>query len=160
MNIIINRRYGDDTVTKSLVRVESEEGKVLMECEAREPRFADYSEAFPGCSKYCLAVGTFECKVKATEQSAMQVIVPRSPGHRSTRIGWDPWKQQSMNMILLGMGDAEMLPEYHKIRLQQETFRRFERLVYRAFTAEERIRLTVVNDLPEVYDQYTFSLTL
>jgi len=149
MNIILTRQYGDERVTKSLVRVEDEAGKVLMECEAREPRFADYEEAFPGCAKYCLAVGTYECKVKATELSPMTVIVPRSPGHRSTRIGWDPWKQTSMNTILLGMADESTLAlEYQKIKLQQETFQKFEELVYRAYVNEEGIRLTVVPQPP------------
>ena len=145
MKIILRRLYGDDRVTKSQMTVESDGGEVLMQCEAHEPRYADYTEVFPGCSRYCLAVGTWPCRVKATAQSAMTVIVPRSPGHRSTCIGWDEWKQWSQNVILIGMGDEETDIQYRRLREQKETFRRFERLVYRAYTAEEKIIISIKN---------------
>lgn len=93
MNIVLERYFGDSHITKSVMRVVGETGEELLRCEAREPRFAQYVEAFPGCSRCCLASGRWRCKVTATElsphdvdggeESRSQVLPHRMGLHRS-----------------------------------------------------------------------------
>lgn len=145
MDIIVERYYGDENVTKSHFRVESEQGECLLRCECREVMFANYQEAFEGCSKCCLAEGVWECRIKATLLSAMTVSIFRSPGHRSTNILWDERRQAKANTILIGQGDGEPEAEWRRMKNQQEMFGRFERLVYQAYAAGEKIMLRVIN---------------
>lgn len=145
MKIVLERYYGDWRITKSVMTVVGEEGEMLLRCEAREPRFAQYVEAFPGCSKCCLACGEFECKVMATEMSPMTVTVVKSPGHRCCRIGWDDVAQVKANTVLVGESDGYELDEYRDIVHSRETFERLTKLVYRAYATGEQIRLVVKN---------------
>lgn len=145
MKIVLDRYFGNDRGTKSVLYVTDNDGEVLMQCEAREPRFADYAEAFKGCSSYCLAVGEYPCKPFSTVQSPMTLTVVKSPGHRCTRFGWDECKQMRMNTILVGEADEDDAP-YRKLYNQREVFDRLTRLVYRAYIAEESITLEVTNE--------------
>ena len=163
MKIILERYYGDWRVTKSVMRVVEnvetqrdgslaggalEDGssqRLLLECEAREPKFAQYVKAFPGCSKCCLACGTFACKVVSTELSPMTVSVVKSPGHHGCRIGWDYLAQVRANMVLVGESDGYENPEFRDIIRSKETFERLEKLVYAAYAEGERIEMEVRN---------------
>lgn len=145
MKIILERYYGDWRTTKALMRVESEEGRVLLRCEAREPRYAQYTEAFHGCSRCCLAEGVFGLKVVATELSPMTLTVVKSPGHRCCRIGYDDVAQVKANRVLVGESDGYDLPEYRDLVNQEETFRRLESLVYAAYVRGEAMTLEVTN---------------
>ncbi len=159
MRIILERYYGDWRITKSVMTVYaesqenpdgfdgSERSAPLLRCEAREPRFAQYVEAFPGCSKCCLACGVWFCKVMATEFSPMTLTVVKSPGHRSCRIVWDDLAQVRANSVLVGMSDGYELPEYRDLVRQRETFDRLTQLVYRAYVSGEPIVLEVKNQV-------------
>lgn len=150
MKIVLERYYGDWRVTKDRMRVESESGEVLLSCEAREPRFAQYREAFPGCSKYCLACGVFALKVVSTEMCPMTLTLIKSPGHRCCRIGWDEVAQVKLNMVLVGESDGEEDEEFRDLVRQKEVFDRLTELVYQAFGREEEMWIEV-KDLV-VYD--------
>ena len=143
MKIFLTRYYGDERTTRSLMRVLSEEGEELLACEGREPRFADYEEAFPGCSRCCLATGVYRCKVVSTELSPMTLTVIKSPGHRCCRIGWDEVAQVRQNMVLVGESDGYELPEWREIIRQRQTFERLTALVYKAYCREEEIEIII-----------------
>ena len=119
--------------------------RLLLACESREPRFADYREPFAGCSKYCLAEGTFRCKPVATDISPMTLTVIKSPGHRCYRIGWDEVAQVRQNWLLVGESDGYELPEYREIVHQRKIFERLTQLVYQAYVREEEFWLEVRN---------------
>jgi hypothetical protein len=145
MKIVLERYYGDWRITKSVMTVTGEDAEILLRCEAREPRFAQYIEAFPGCSRCCLACGEFACKVVATEMSPMTLTVVKSPGHRCCRIGWDYVAQVKANTVLVGESDGYELDEYRDIVRSKETFDRLTALVYQAYATGEKISLEVKN---------------
>lgn len=154
MKIVLERYYGDWRITKSVMTVFADGAvdgasevapRVLLRCEAREPRFAQYVEAFPGCSKCCLACGEFDCKVLATDMSPMTLTVIKSPGHRCCRIGWDYVAQVKSNTVLVGESDGHEVEEYRDMVHSKEVFERLEALVYGAYASGERIRLVVRN---------------
>lgn len=145
MIIRLTRFFGNALVTKSAMVVMSDEGRVLMECEAREPRYADYEEAFAGSASCCLARGRWKCKVMSTPLSPMTLTIVKSPGHRSCRIGWDFERQVKQNMILVGESDGEDDVEWREICRQEATFKKLERLVYEAFAMGEDIWLVITN---------------
>ncbi|MBQ0022145.1 MAG: hypothetical protein KBT29_02785 [Prevotellaceae bacterium] len=137
MKILIQRYYGDDKVTKSRLSVEGTD----FECEARETRYADYKEKFPGCSQYCLAEGTFKGKIMATEFSAMTLVVVSSPGHRSTKIKFDLLRQTEQNAILVGESDGDPLDEYREMVNQEKIYRELEKMIYGAYRKKEEIEI-------------------
>lgn len=146
MKLILERYFGSNSITKSVLTVMSEKGKVLMKCEAREPRFRNYTETFAGCSVYCLAEGTFSCKPISTVQSPMTLTIVKSPGHRCCRFGWDDFEQSRINFIYVGEADESIPTETRQIHNQRETFDRLTKWVYRAYDFEEPITLTIKND--------------
>ena len=139
MRINITRYYGDDTVTKSRLSVEGTD----FECEARETRYADYKEKFPGCSQYCLAEGTFKGKIMATDFSAMTLVVVSSPGHRSTKIKFDLLRQTEQNAILVGESDGDPLDEYREMVNQEKIYRELEKMIYGAYARKEEIVIQI-----------------
>jgi len=125
--------------------VMSEDDKVLLRCEAREPRYAQYREAFPGCSRCCLAEGHFLCKIVATDLSPMTLTLVKSPGHRCCRFGYDELSQVKFNTVLVGQSDGYDLPEYRDMIHQRETFDQLTELVYGAYVRHEAVTLEVRN---------------
>lgn len=163
MKIYLKRYYGDCMITMSVMTVMSDDGMVMMECEAREPAFAEYKKAFEGSSKYCLAAGTFDAKTKSTTLSPFHLTIMCSPGHRCCRFSWDEAKQTLFNTVLIGIVDiplsaldiqqdgsigGDVLERIRRRRLicQQETFKTLERLLYQAYINNEKITVTVDND--------------
>lgn len=146
MKLILERYFGNKSITKSALTVMSEEGKELMKCEAREPRYKNYTDAFTGCSVYCLAEGTFPCKPVSARQSPMTLTIIKSPGHRCCRFGWDELEQMRTNFIYVGEADEGIPPEIRQIHHQRETFDRLTKWVYRAYGLAEPITLTIKND--------------
>ena len=160
MKIILERYYGDWRITKSVMTVYAESDTVLLRCEAREPRFAQYREAFPRCSKCCLACGVWSCKVMSTQFSPMTLTVVKSPGHRSCRIVWDDLAQVRANCVLVGMSDGYEQPEFRDLIHQRETFERLTQLVYRAYVKGEPITLEVKNQILFLADEEKTSLSV
>mgnify|MGYP007056170643 CR=1 FL=1 len=145
MKIILDRYYGDRSVTKSTMAVVMADGTVGLECEAREPRFDRYREAFPGCSQSCLAEGRFTCKPRPSLWSPMTLTVLRSPGHWCCRFGWDELLPTRPNTVLVGVADGTEPPESRNIFSQRETFAHLTELVYRAYVTGEPMVLAVRN---------------
>ena len=103
MTIKLHRYYGDAEITKSVMEVfmDGEEAPRMV-CEAREVAFKDYTETFPGASRYCLPVGRWRMKVGRSPYSPMGLRVPRCPGHRQVFIG-HKWARQWMEgEVLIG----------------------------------------------------------
>ncbi len=145
MKIVLERYYGDWRITKSVMTVVGEDGKVLLQGEAREPRFAQYVEAFPGCSKCCLACGVFALKVMGTEMSPMTLTAVKSPGHRCCRIGWDYTAQVKPNTVLVGEPDGREEEEFRDLVRSKEVFDQLTALVYQAYAMDEPMWLEVKN---------------
>ena len=142
MKIYMQRYYGDEVVTKSRVTIEGTD----FRCEAREPAFRDYSETFPGASKFCLPVGEFLCKPIATELSPMTLTVMKAPAHRSCRFIHDLLCMPHVGNIVLGMVEDEQdEPEHREMKDSQETWERFQVHVYEAFQREEEIMVKISN---------------
>lgn len=160
MKIVLERYYGDWRITKSVMTVVEEDGEELLRCEAREPRFAQYVEAFPGCSRFCLACGRWRCKVVATDMSPMTLTVVKSPGHRCCRIGWDYTAQVRANMVLVGESDGNENEEWRDIVRSRETFERLTQLVYHAFGTDEEIWLEVGNRVELGVKEYSSCNTI
>lgn len=147
MKILMNRYFGTNSITKSMLTVMAKSGRVLMQCEAREPRFSDYAATFPGCSFYCLAEGAYPCKPLPTRQSPMTLTVIKSPGHRCCRFGWEEFEQKAVNRILVGEANEEVPPDVRQIHQQRDTFMRLTGLVYKAYAIEEPVMLEITNEI-------------
>lgn len=146
MKITLSRYFGNRNITKSILAVTDSDGRELMRCEAREPRYADYRKTFSGCSQFCLAEGTYPCKPLPTDQCPMTLTVVKSPGHRCCRFAWSESGQKMENRILVGEADDTFPADIRKLHRQRETFGRLTRLVYEAFAMEEAITLEVRNE--------------
>lgn len=134
MHITITRYYGDANMALGRLTVEGTD----FECETSEPHYRDYSEAFQGCSTFCLPVGEHRCKCVASQFSALTLAVAKTPGHRCTLFGWHPTKERMLNAILLrpvGMESADAL------------FERFTQLVYDAYVNGEEMMVEIRNEV-------------
>lgn len=145
MKIRMRRYYGDGAVTKSQVWIEGTD----FRCEAREPAFRDYSESFPGASKFCLPRGEFACKPMATEISPMTLTVMKAPAHRSCRFIYDPLHQTRANAVVLGEADEAVPAPEREVSRSKETFERLQRHVYRAYAQQETVWLAIENQMEE-----------
>lgn len=144
MKITLDRYYGDGVVTKSFVTITMDgAGAPVLKCEAREPKFCDYTEAFAGCSSYCLACGQYDCKVVSTDLSPMTLTVVKSPGHRCCRFHYDESRQVRANTVLLGAGDGNEDLKWRRIIGCKTTYMEFEKLVYECFVRGEKITLFI-----------------
>lgn len=141
MNILIHRYYGDSQITKSYFSIEG----TPFQSEAREPTFRNYSESFPGCSRYCLPVGTWKAKIRPSIYSPMTLTLQSCPGHRSSKVIFSYLHQTDAGNIVIGKANPEDPPEERQIEKSHETFLEFEQLMYRAFANEEEITVTVIN---------------
>lgn len=148
MKILVTRYYGDERSAKSrMLVVDDATGGVCLECEAREATYVDYDSGFRGCSKVCLPVGEFRCKVKSSDLSPMTVVVSDAPGHKGCRIGWHDVAQQKCNEVLIGVSDEYPKAKWRRMVKQEDTFHEFEKLVYAAFLKGEEILLVVRNEI-------------
>ena len=164
MKIYLKRYYGDYMITMSVMTVMSDDDEVMMECEAREMKFADYTKAFEGSSKCCLAVGTFAAKTKSTALSPFHLTIMCSPGHHCCRFSWDVYREARVNTVLVGDVDIplsaldlprdgsiggdvlETIKHRKPLTRQQETFETLEQLLCKAYIGGEKITVTVDND--------------
>ena len=157
MVIKLHRYYGDAEITKSVMEVFMDgEAEPRLVCEAREVAFRDYTETFPGASRYCLPVGRWRMKVGKSPYSPMGLRVPRCPGHRQVFIG-HRWSRQCFEgEVLIGaprppkgegcrdvweMDDEEM--KERRIENGEEVFQKLDVLVYEAFGREEEFFIEI-----------------
>lgn len=140
MKITIERYYGDASITLGTLRVEG----TSFVCMTAEPRYRDYSEAFPGCSAYCLPTGVHACKLVCSEYSPMTLAVAKCAGHRCTLFGWHPYKNVRVNTIMVGA----VVDEYdtdEPLKDSEKTFQKLNRLVYEAFCRGDKIEVSFLN---------------
>jgi len=143
------RQFGDNKMTCSKLQVFANENpQMLMECDANEERWKDYTDYFPGCSNFCLPKGEFEVKLKSSKYSGMTVSATHSPGHNGTMFGYEYTRQTKHGVVLIGVRDdqePESPEEWHDSMLtkQKETFERFNELVYR-YALTEKNKIVVI----------------
>ena len=163
MVIKLHRYYGDAEITKSVMEVFMDgEAEPRLVCEAREVAFKDYTETFPGASRYCLPVGRWRMKVGKSPYGPIGLRVPRCPGHRQVFIG-HRWSRQCFEgEVLIGapsdspqrgekpcgeMVDEEKLREMKERRIEngEEVFQKLDVLVYEAFGKGEEFWVEIEN---------------
>jgi hypothetical protein len=146
MEIRLKRYYGDNHVTKSRMEVVMEgETAPRLVCEAREPRFKEYTEVFEGAAKYCLPVGKWQLRVGGSPYSPMGLRVAKCPGHRQVYIGHNWMRQWEVGRVLIGYPTEAELPEEVEIENGEECCRELEKLVYEAFGNGEEMWLEIEN---------------
>ena len=146
MKIVLKRYYGDRRVTKSRMEV-WHDNKVVMCCEAREPRFDRYTESFAGCSQSCLAEGVWQCKPMPSLWSPMTPTIVKSPGHRSCRFAASSGGNHvEVNMVLVGRSDGCEDVAERGLTDGKEVFDELVRWMYRAFERGEPVTVEVKSD--------------
>lgn len=152
MHFILTRYYGSANITKSTFQVfasQDESQKPLLECEAREISFKDYSDSFPGASHYCLPTGTFALKLRPTVFSPFTPYLTHCPAHRGDSIGWRADVQKQARAILLGASDGGLQPLRRLIR-QKATYDALVQIMEKTLISGEAITLTVRNDIQQM----------
>ena len=150
MIVKIQRYYGDGNITKSMVTVLNDQGAVLWEGEAREPRYVDYdnNEKMKGCSYMCMPRGRYFCKLSSTVDNPMCLRVMGMKGHRGCKLYFEANRDFVMGNVLLGYAD-EMVPmEYRKLCRVEEARMEFVQMLYKVIG--ESLQLEVVNTYCEV----------
>ena len=156
MEIRLKRYYGDASVTKSVTEVWMDgEDEPRLVCEAREPEFREYSEAFPGASRFCLPVGRWKLAVGGGPYSPMGVRVARCPGHRQVYFGYG-LRECEPDRVLVGWpvfhyytdevtGERVEYPPKRRMRDGEEVFEQLDKLVYEAYGREEEMWVIIDN---------------
>ncbi|MBR0047215.1 MAG: hypothetical protein IJP75_10140 [Bacteroidaceae bacterium] len=149
MKIRMSRYYGDGSVTKSVMRIESERGGFEpMECEAREMAFKVYTEKFRGSSGYCVPEGTYTMQPRCTEFGVMTLRTKDMRGHANVSIGWSWTRQTKHDTILVGWSDGSQAAEVRRITGSRECFDELTKRVYAAWADGEEFTLEIVNEDP------------
>lgn len=159
MKIVLERYYGDRTITKSVMKVYMDgESEPRMTCDAREPKFCNYAFSFAGASSYCLPAGTHKMKCGNSPYSPMGLRVPRCAGHRCVYIGYKWSREYFEGEILVGqpycvdfLKSAEVLPateenrDFSHLEKKEETYAQLTELVYEAYGRGEDFTLVIDN---------------
>lgn len=143
----ILRQFGDNKMTCSKLQVftniQWKKGQFpLLECDANEERFKDYTEKFPKCSEYCLPRGVWDVKLKCSIYSGLTVCVTHCLGKNGTMFGY-PFKGERVlhNVILLGNRDivCETPEDWRDSQLEdgKEVYEKLSSLVYKYAMLEE-----------------------
>lgn len=163
MLLKLERYYGDSQVTKSVMKVWMEgEEEPRMVCEAREPKFKDYTESFAGASQFCLPCGKWQMKAGNSPYGMMGLRVPKCAGHRQVFMG-HKWSRQWMEGEIL-IGKPVMPREWNseewgndptareawenkhrRIEDGEEVYRELTQLVYEAYRKDEEFWMEIEN---------------
>ena len=160
MVIKLHRYYGDEAVTKSVMEVwmDGEQAPRLV-CEAREVRFRDYAEVFPGASGCCLPRGRWRLACGGSPYSAMGVRVVKCPGHRQTYFGYNDgvFRPQQAGRVMVGEpvyhyytdeeGNEVEYAKKRGMRNGKEVYGRLDELLYEAYRKGEEFVLVVDNEV-------------
>lgn len=120
MHLYLNRYLGTPNITKSTLTLCSDEGEILLRCEAREPTYRDYAEPFRRHSFHCLPRGTHRCIVSSAPGNRICLRVVRVKGHRGTRLCVDPQRQFHLGTVLLGQADSDVKPPWRRLTGQRQ----------------------------------------
>ena len=159
MVIKLKRYYGDESVTKSVMEVWMEgEDSPRMVCEAREVRYRDYAEVFPGASKYCLPRGRWRLECGGGPYSAMGVRVVKCPGHRQTYFGPcnDGYRQWEHGRVLIGEpvyryytdeeGNRVEYPKKRGVKNGDVVYEQLDALLYEAYRTSQKFIIEITNE--------------
>lgn len=131
MTIDLNRYYHTRCLVKSQL--------VINHVPFGEAREAD---SVPGM-KGGLEAGTYRCQCVASELSPMTLKVCRQRGKGRIIFGWDLLRQSAMGIICMGAADTDVPPEERELVRQQETFKMFTQMIYKAYTEGEEFVLNI-----------------
>ena len=160
MEIKLHRYYGDEAVTKSVMEVWMEgEQEPRMVCEAREVRFRDYAEVFPGASGCCLPRGRWRLACGGSPYSAMGVRVVKCPGHRQTYFGYNDgvFRPQQAGRVMVGepvyhyytdevTGEQVEYAKKRGMRNGMEVYGRLDELLYEVYRKGEEMWVEIDNE--------------
>lgn len=131
MTIDLNRYYHTRCLVKSQL--------VINHVPFGEAREAD---SVPGM-KGGLEAGTYRCQCVASELSPMTLKVCRQRGKGRIIFGWDLLRQSAMGIICMGAADTDVPPEERELVRQQETFKMFTQMIYKAYAEGEEFVLNI-----------------
>lgn len=143
MRLLLNRYFGDNTVTKSILHVWVG-GKKVMECEARELAYRHYTEKFPGSTLFCIPCGVFKMRGRSTKYGPMTLRTQHMPFHSDVAIGWEMLNDPGKNVIVVGRSDGNPDPMMRGLVASRETFDRLTPYVYQTFGQD--VTLTVTDE--------------
>lgn len=147
ITLYLKRYYGTPNITKSKLVVENGEGKVLMECEAREGRYRDYDrkEKVAGSASSCIGRGEYQL---VTDHCPGNPMCLRIYGDKRRRgfyimVGDDEKEQFSLNRLQIGRGSLSE-PMYRRICDFAAVKEEFQQMLYA--NCLEEFRLVVSNE--------------
>lgn len=153
----LKRYYGNINVTKSIVEfveaeVDEETGIVtesdtpLLEGEAREIGFADYTDDDTKirAMSFCMQRGEFELTFSNCLRNPLCLKLKGAHRHRGLLIFSDPNKHLEANAILLGYASQSVAMERRSLTNVEQFRRDFYKLLY-DHTGDD-VRLVVSND--------------
>lgn len=148
MKIELNRYFGNEKVTKSIMKVFMPNSTTpSLVCEARETTFLNYSASFKGWMSYCLPEGNLCVRVRPTEISPLTVALGTSSHQCKFLIAWHDRKESLPQRVLIGDADASIPEPNRKLTNQFSVFERFTDLVRKNYLAGEGIEVVVKNSL-------------
>lgn len=145
ITITLFRYYGDVNITKSLVTIENEEGRVLFRGEARENGFRQYrrGEEFYGHTRYCLAEGEYVLRETTDDCMTMCYRIVDDPRRRGCRITcFDSKKQATVNKVNVGFANECEDPEIRRMVDIDRAREEFIRIIYENYQMGARLRVT------------------
>lgn len=149
MNLLLTRYYGDANITKSKLTI-SIGDNTLMECEAREFAYRDYTEIFPQCSFHCLPTGVYHCVISSHEDNPSCLRILDAPGHRGAKMYIDARHEKKAKDVLLGFANPNVAPKNRRLERLEEARTQFLGVLYRHWG--EQYTLTIDNSQCEVHN--------
>lgn len=146
ITLTLTRYYGSPNITKSHLAI-AKDGQTLLQCEARELGYRDYSEPFRGSSKVCMPAGTHALRISTDIDTLVCLAVIRGGVHRGDKIITHTVKQKRKGYILIGNADNEP-PENRRLVPSPELEQQYESLILS--NLEEDFELVVINS--EMYE--------
>lgn len=143
ITVTIQRYYGNANITKStMIITDDESGKVLMECEARECRYAAYrrGDTMPGMRTMCLAEGEYELKPASEEANPICLKITHEPSRRGFKVcAMNARYQCKVNMLLIGYADAATEPEFRNLTDIDACRDAFMKVIYKHYLGGFRL---------------------
>ena len=146
MQLFLTRYYGDANITKSKLTFKVRD-RTVLECEAREAAYRDYSAPFPRHSFYCLPTGTHRCYITSTANNRFCLCLAGVPGHKGNMIYIDPERQFHVGAILIGYALSSIPAKWRKLNGHEALKEKFAELLEEQLREGEKITIEVRNDI-------------
>ena len=143
MQLLLKRYFGGTTITKSTLTIWVN-GRKVLDLEARELAYREYTKKFAGSTHFCIPSGTFRMKGRSTQYGPMTLRTQRMPYHSDVAIGWDMFGDPDKNAIIVGISDGDPDPMLRGMVNSRQAFDQLTAYVYRTFGQD--VTLTVTNE--------------